>query len=1111
MKVKANQRDVESGTLEKRHNQMEQVLRYSEHCFEKLFEFAPDGIYITDLKGNFVDGNKMAVQLIGYPRDELIGKSFLKTNVLPKKQIPKAAALLDKNALGQSTGPDEFILNRKDGSQITVEIRTYPIKSKDKTLVLNIARDITEHKQAEEALKEREEHFRLFFENLPEYCYMISAEGLILDINRAALEILGYEKNEIVGKSLTMVYAPESQIQFKRNFSEWQEKGSLRDKEMVIITKWEERRYVLLSADAIRDANGKIIQSVSVQKDISDRKRAEEALLKEKAKAAQYLEIAGVMFVVIDRNQEVSLVNKKGCQILGYGAEDIIGKNWFDNYLPERHREEVKAVFNKSMNGDIEQVEYYENPILTSSGDERIIAWHNTLLKDEQDNIIGTLSSGEDVTERRKAEESLADEATRRHILVEQSSDGIVILDQDGNVYESNQKFADMLGYPLEAMRQLNVLDWEYLHQPEQTLEMLHSADEKGDHFETKHRRKDGSTYDVEISTNAAMFSGQKLIFCVCRDITERKRNELLLRESEMKHRELLDQLPQIVCEIDTEGKVLFINSNALSAFGYTTNDLGSGITIWQIIEPKDFARAKKNMLKVINGQDIGGVEYTLRRKNGSNLRTLIYSNRIVKNEKPAGIRLIGVDVTERNKMREMLQTSENRFRSIVETTKEWIWIMDLNGKMTYNNPSVKEILGYDPEELFGQYTMDYMHEEDRHRIELMLPELIAEKLGWTNLVVRWWHKDGTLRWLESNAIPILGSRGRLLGYQGADRDITTRIKAEEQLARSEHRFRSVFENAVDGMALLDRDGTFIDCNVKTEEIWGYSREKVLEMKPWEFSPLQQPDGRDSKEKAFELLEAAYQGKPQLFEWVHIRPDGFLVNVEINLSCIELEGEFAVLAIIRDITEQKQAQKERALNTQKLLNAMDATIEAMAMTVEMRDPYTAGHQRRVTELAVAIAKEMDLSGEIIQGINMASIVHDLGKIQIPSEILIKPGCLTDLEFGMIKRHPSAGYEILKNIDFPWPVAKIVLQHHEKMDGSGYPNGISGEDILLEARIICVADVVEAMVSHRPYRPALGIETALEEITQNKGILYDNKVVDACLKLFKKKGFKLKDV
>lgn len=176
------------------------------------------------------------------------------------------------------------------------------------------------------------------------------------------------------------------------------------------------------------------------------------------------------------------------------------------------------------------------------------------------------------------------------------------------------------------------------------------------------------------------------------------------------------------------------------------------------------------------------------------------------------------------------------------------------------------------------------------------------------------------------------------------------------------------------------------------------------------------------------------------------------------------------------------------------------SINALGSALEIKDLYTSGHQKRVSDMGCQIARTMELSHDRITGIRLAGLVHDIGKLSIPSEILSKPSKLDELEFALVKRHPSIGFDILKHIPFPWPIAKIVLQHHERMDGSGYPQGLSGDKILLEARIIGVADVFEAMSSHRPYRPALGIEKALEEISKNKGILYDPDVVDACLML-----------
>jgi response regulator RpfG family c-di-GMP phosphodiesterase len=209
---------------------------------------------------------------------------------------------------------------------------------------------------------------------------------------------------------------------------------------------------------------------------------------------------------------------------------------------------------------------------------------------------------------------------------------------------------------------------------------------------------------------------------------------------------------------------------------------------------------------------------------------------------------------------------------------------------------------------------------------------------------------------------------------------------------------------------------------------------------------------------------------------------------------------------VRLAEERQRAEEELRQSYVKLQRALEGTVNVLVSAIEMKDPYTAGHQWRATQLACAIANEMSLPEEQIEGIRMAGLIHDIGKISVPTEVLSKPGPLSELEYGLIQAHPRVGHDVLKEMDFPWPLAQIVLQHHERLDGSGYPQGLSGEEIMLEARILAVADVVEAMASNRPYRPPRGLDKALGEISQNRGVLYDSEVVDVCLKLFTEKGF-----
>lgn len=210
---------------------------------------------------------------------------------------------------------------------------------------------------------------------------------------------------------------------------------------------------------------------------------------------------------------------------------------------------------------------------------------------------------------------------------------------------------------------------------------------------------------------------------------------------------------------------------------------------------------------------------------------------------------------------------------------------------------------------------------------------------------------------------------------------------------------------------------------------------------------------------------------------------------------------------LQDVTERERMERERQEYLLRLEKSMEATVEVMASTIEMRDPYTAGHQRKVGELARAIAEEMGLPPEEVHGISIAGRIHDIGKIHVPSDILSYPGKLGEAEYALVKTHPQIGYEILKVVDFPWPVAEMVLEHHERLDGSGYPKGLKGDQIILGARIIAVADVAESIASFRPYRPALGPQHAVEELVRNRGRLYDPNVVDACLGLVRS-GYRL---
>jgi PAS domain S-box-containing protein/putative nucleotidyltransferase with HDIG domain len=303
---------------------------------------------------------------------------------------------------------------------------------------------------------------------------------------------------------------------------------------------------------------------------------------------------------------------------------------------------------------------------------------------------------------------------------------------------------------------------------------------------------------------------------------------------------------------------------------------------------------------------------------------------------------------------------------------------------------------------------------------------------------------------------------------------------------------------------LVDRNCTFLFMNEKHLKRFGLLLEEVVGKKYGEFHSEE-----DAKRLAADVNEVCQTGNPITKEHRSERDGKFFLRTFTPIIGKDSDGKISQVAVIsKEITHIKLAEKKLQDTLNSLRRAVNTTIQVMVSAVETRDPYTAGHQIRSADLARAIATEMGLSPEKIDGLRMAGSIHDIGKLSIPAEILSKPTKLSEIEFSLIKEHAQRGYEMLKDVESPWPLAEIVYQHHERMDGSGYPRSLKGEEILIEARILTVADVVEAMASHRPYRPGLGIAAALNEIEQNSGTLYDNAVADACLRLFREKGFKL---
>jgi len=630
------------------------------------------------------------------------------------------------------------------------------------------------------------------------------------------------------------------------------------------------------------------------------------------------------------------------------------------------------------------------------------------------------------------------------------------------------------------------------------------------------------------------------------------------LAESEEKYRIQVEMATDAVFLETVEGRILECNTAGAKMFGYTKEEI-VGLTIADLV-PEDFART---LPKIITEKETTFGKFLARinkKKDGTIFPTEIATKLINIGGKPRLIAYIR-DITERKraeKKRKSLLKKEREQHLKAETLAKVALI--LTSKLSLSDV-LKEVLrqvkrlvpysacnialikegglynihsvGYEKygsKKFVNNFTSPLVklslerkvikstkpllipdtHQDSRWiifketswiRSRLYMPICLGNKgIGLLNL------DDDTpgkfvkndIKKLQplANASAIALENARL--FEELQKEITEHQQAEEALTKSEEKYRAIFENTGTATVILEENTVISMANTQFERLSGYSKEEIENKIKWTDFVI--PEDLKVMVDYHIARRKAREKPPTEYEFRLIDKKGNIKNIFLKVGMIP--GSKKSIASLIDITESKKSEE-------RLKKTMDATIDTMSRIIEAKDPYTSGHQHRVCQLAVPLAQELNLSQDKVEGIRIASLIHDIGKIGLPAEILSKPTKLTDIEFSLIKGHSQIGYDILKSIDFSYPIAQIVLQHHEKINGSGYPNNLKGDEILLEAKIIGVADVVEAMSSHRPYRPSLGTEKALEEISKNKGILYDPEVVDACLKLFKEKEFKFK--
>jgi PAS domain S-box-containing protein len=845
----------------------------------------------------------------------------------------------------------------------------------------------------------------------------------------------------------------------------------------------------------------------------SEWKKEKEELKKSEARFRSYFELPLHGIAITSPEKGWIQVNDRICSIMGYSPDEIVRMTWSEMTHPDDLAADLEQ-YNRVLSGQINQYNL-EKRFIRKDGK---VVWTSLsvgCVRKPDGGVDHMVAMVDDITSSKQAEKALRESeelyarliAALPDIMVRMDLNGRILFINDFGLRMSGYTSADLIGQNMfsiiapedreKAVRNTILMLEKRLGPKEYHLIMKDGRrllfEVNGDVL----RNEDGSPYGM---------------VQMCRDITDRRQTENALIKSEEKFRKAFYTSPDSVnINRFEDGMYISINPGFTRIMGYTEEDIVGKTSvecdIWLNIEDRQrlLTGLKKDVV-------VHNLEATFRTK-GGDIRYGLMSASVIDLDGVPHILSITRDITDRKQAEEALKESEGKFRLLAENVNDVIFVLDMNLNYTYVSPSVKSLRGYEPAEVLKQPSFETLTPASWDLVMKTFSEIMElEKSGnreiptSQTLQLEMRRKDGTTVWTEVMFSFIRDKNQRPLAIMGVTRDITERKRTEEVLKESEKKYRELYDFLPIPVYEMDFEATVTSANRAVYETFRASEEDFKkDARAWQ---LLSPEDIDKSRKNIERL---LKGEPAAgTEYYLKRMDGSAFPAIAISSLIYSNNKpVGIRGAIIDITERRRHEAELQQTLESLRKAFGATIQVMVSAVEARDPYTAGHQIRSADLARAIAVEMGLPQEKIDGIQMAGSVHDIGKLSIPSELLTKPTKLTELEFSLIKEHSRSGYEILKDVESPWPIAQIVYQHHERMNGSGYPRNLKGDEILIEARIMAVADVVESMASDRPYRPALGIDAALEEIEQNKGIFYDIDVADACLMLFRGKGYQLK--
>jgi nitrogen fixation negative regulator NifL len=872
-------------------------------------------------------------RITGYTPEE-----YYSDPALPRKCIhPDDQKLLNDFLNPDATqGLEPFVFRwiHKDGRIIWIEPTKTVIHDEcgEVTDVYYIARDITKRKMTEEKQQ-------AITKTTLDGFWICDLEGRFLDVNDSYCKMTGYNREELLGMSIRDIEAVENPGQTAQRIKKIVEQGTDRFETQ---HKRKDGKIIdiEISVNYLNIGEGQMCVFV---RDITERKQAE---IKTRQSEKRYRLLAEnvtdvIWTVDINNPSQLTYISPSVARLLGYSVEEAMATKMAEIFTPASFDTCMKVLAEEMSIERREQNDLFRSRTLDLEfyrKDGKIVPVEIkcSLIREADSRPVEILVVGRDITERKRAKEALANEAIRRRILVEQSRDGIVILDENGKVYETNRRFAEMLGYSVEEVLHLNVWDWEYQYPPEQVLEMIRTVDENGDHFETRHRRKDGSVYDVEISTNGARFADQKLIFCVCRDITQRKQAQEALRESEEKFSKAFHASPTSVSISRLgDGKFIEVNESFLRDKGYTREEIiGRSSKEFEIWANQNEGKRIMKILK--EGGHVHNEQMQFRTKEGY-VRTGLISAEIISIGNEPCMLVMNNDITQQKLAEERLRL----LSSVTQQVSDSTIITDPHFNITYMNQAAQDLLGYSAEEVLGKGLDIFNAEPIPREVIQNIFQTVASGKVWSATVPKR-RKDGNIIFCESRVSPLYDEKGQVSSFIDVQRDVTEQKEMEVKLQEHKQLIESILAAMPEGVLVIDGNDRIILANKAFYKIFHRSKRATVSKLLGETIHI------DQLVNLYEAVKRGEDNDNTLEFRYRVR------NLEKIISCavVKMDGECTLLTFI-DISRDRE-EEEKLYLTDRL-----ASIGEMAagLAHELNNPLTG-----ILALSQLLV-ESDISGE----------------------------------------------------------------------------------------------------------------------------------------------------